>query len=70
MPSSLWLVMSNYTSFCFVNITKYVTFLTATPVSVSNKANDISYVYTSGQVSDDISSETNIEPSISGGIIS
>ena len=40
------------------------------PVSVSNNENTISFVYSSGQVSDDISSETNFEPSISGGMIS
>ena len=62
--------MSNNTSFCFVSITKYVTFSTAMPVSVSNNENVISFVYSSGQVSDDISSETNFEPSISGGMIS
>ena len=49
---------------------KYVTLSTLTPVSVSNNENVISFVYSSGQVSDVISSETNFEPSISGGIIS
>jgi len=48
----------------------YKTNKTSGKIEKPQKANDISFVFSSGQMSDDISSETNFEPSISGGIIS